>query len=240
MKTIMKIALILSALAFAVVANAQAPSATTNSGSSTSPIPATSQDAAQIDFVTVGATMPYATSFAATDFDTWRSNAAALGFDIPTTGAGAVTNTKVWSARRLTPPPPATDSTIFGGFTGDSSQIFVTWPETGAFRLSFSNTVNVDGVTPSPDCASAISSRTVYVLPAPNVTGSVTGHAQVLTCDDTEHTVSFNVRGIGLRQASFTVTRQAISGAATPTSVLTSGTAGTAQTSDVFFTGSTA
>ena len=204
MKTIFKVALTLGLASFAFFASAQNPSANTQPRTSMSA--AVEVDSAQVDFVTVGSTMPYSTNLEQADFNTWLANAT----DWLLTNATNIDNVARWSVQR-------THSAVGASMPGapivsldadDQSDIYITWPEVGAFRLTLTN--SLDGA----DCDDAVSTKTVFVLPAPTIVGTTAtvGNNVVLGCTETTHTVQFLARGIGQLQAQYTLFRRPITG----------------------------
>jgi hypothetical protein len=142
--------------------------------------------ATQVDFVTVGATMPYSTDASQADLEAWKTDAAALGLSVEN-----VTATTTWyvnAAEKAT-----------------GSELRLKWDVTpGSFAVEARTQINV-GETVS--CAPATVSKTVYVLPEPSVafTG---GSDAILACDATSHDLSYAVKGIGNKKVTYTVTKK--------------------------------
>ena len=212
MKTIMKIALFLSAIAFAASANAQTVGLTPAANGPDATAISTTQDSAVVDFVTVGSTMPYRT--VTNSVDGWFAGASTDWGFTPT-----ITQRVRWS--------------IGGGdfaVADNRDTIFVTWPTTpGQHTLTVENAILQDG---TPICTpSAISTKNVFVLPRPiiDATVAVTGHNAVLCSDYTAHHVIFQGRGIGQLDVTFTVERRNADGVDTPWTNADDVTVGTAR-----------
>jgi hypothetical protein len=218
MKTIMKIALFLSAIAFAASANAQSFGGTsTASGTPTAVTPA-----GQIDFVTVGSTMPYATT--AQDLDDWFALAAGItGLNL-----AGIDRSSQWTMRNV-----GTDQAISGSVNNEPTTT-VFWETQGHFRLSFANEIHT--------CTAAISTQDVFVLPAPNAARRGDTHGRILCPAQVAaggtyaggFPVEFTVRGIGQIQVRYTVERRRIGNTDPGTTQNTSH--GSVQSSATFFT----
>ena len=223
MKTIFKVALTLGLASFAFFANAQTASTT---GAPNSPTAVHNVDTLQVDWVTVGSTMPYATNLNNEALETWRSYANAWYLSI-----GNVVSRARWSVQ----PFPSGTITDFGNDFENQERIYVHWQTIGQFMLTVQNQIYI-GSTPA--CTTAISGKRVFVLPAPNVltdAPSITGHDVVLPCDAPDHTVSFRARGVSQMQLRYVVTRRPIAGGV-DSIVHTSAPAGAAVTNEPFFT----
>jgi len=231
MKTIMKAALILGLASFAFFASAQNPSATVTPGqigANLVQITTSSADSIKRDFVTVGSTMPYLVDGGQTNLQQWATNAADLGLPNLATSVTALSR---WTVQRIAPGAvgPVLDFTA----VDNRDTIFVNWPETGGFRLTRTNSVAHGGTAV---CGNAVSTKDVWVLPAPNVLpAGIVGHGAILHCDTTSHIVGFNVRGIGQIQVRYEITRRRIDGTDAEATRVSSAV-GTTETDVDFFT----
>ena len=219
MKTIMKLALVMGFASFAFFANAQ--TLPTVGGTTTNTVTA-GIDSAQIDFVTVGATMPYKTSSASANFEAWEANVKdAFG---TTTLSPVPTFTLQWYV----------DDAPLTGATTDN--INLTWNTEGRFELTAKTSILLGGA--NVGCEDAVSGKIVYVLPKPTVALRPTsnGHQMVLPCSTTSHPVSFVARGIGQRSVTYTVLRRPLSGTADPADEVTSSLVGSPQNNETWFT----
>ncbi len=187
-KQILAAAIFTAATCFATSATAQTYSPT---GSGT----ANDVAATQVDYVTVGATMPYATDTAQAGLAAWKADLAAAGF----------TNTVTVSTRWYV------DNNELAGAT-DKPSIFIAWPDQpGAHTLKVATGIAVSGVATS--CAPAESQKMVYVLPLP--VAEFTSANQVLACTETMANIGYKVAGIGQKQLAYTITRKPMGQAAT-------------------------
>jgi len=215
MKKIMKLALIVAITSFATVANAQ--TLPTLGGTPHPSNVVSNVDSIQVDWVTVGAVMPYSTSTSQTNFDTWLDNvqtafggAASMPEHLP------IFRTQ-WSVANWT-----------GGVSGSASNetnigapgtdIVLTWTTRGQFLLKATTTIRVNNA--DAGCTPAISGKHVFVLPEPNVTpntnAALFGHGRILNCNTPSHMVRFDASGIGQRQVRYTVHKQPMTGSAAP------------------------
>jgi hypothetical protein len=222
MKTITKIALVMGFASFAFFANASLPGVNVNP---THAAVTPGIDSTVVDFVTVGATMPYRTGSAAGNFAAWRANVE-----------GA------FGTSTLSPLPSFAlqwyvDGAPLSGATTDS--VNLTWNTIGQFKLTAKTTILLGGN--NVGCEDAISGKTIYVLPEPVVTLRATsnGHQIVLGCTATTHQVRFVTHGIGQRSITYTVYRQPLTGSGNTDAQLTSALAGTSQGNASWFTDAT-
>ena len=206
MKTIIKTALILGLANFAFFANAQSvPSVGGNvAGRTVTPGIAP----AVVDFVTVGAIMPYKSALSNEAIDQWITNVtAAFAPDtIPSTLIPSFVSQ--WTVT------PEGGTTVNVG-DPNLDQIILTWDVTpGRFTVGITTEVQIGGTTNVVECATSASQKAVYVLPAPHALRSDTdhGHAQVLNCNVEDHNVRFWVRGIGQRSIRYNITRRPLTG----------------------------
>jgi len=225
MKTIFKTALILGLASFAFFASAQT---ITIAPGANSPTIVTESDTMQVDFVTVGSTMPYATDLDQVSFTAWRDTAIAWGLNLAN-----VTSVASWATRQMNPMPT---SWLDGpSATNNQEQIFVTWSTVGDFELRLTNRIQISG---ADACTPAVSTKRVYVLPEPSVRtapATIVGHDVIRHCTTAVHTVSFVAVGIGQKQLRYQITRRSIDGGGPETPVV-SNAGGTAMSSPVFFT----
>jgi len=201
MKTIMKIALFLSAIAFAASANAQTFGGTLSTAGTPAAI-----TPAQIDFVTVGSTMPYATT--AQDISGWRDLASDIpGLNLDPT---SVTQSTTWTIFDVD-----ANALVGGQTVTQQNSVNVNWANQGHFRLNFANQIH--------SCTAANSVQDVFVLPAPNAERRGTTHGTVL-CPAAitaggdfaaGFPVQFTVRGIGEIRVRYTVERRVVGGGTT-------------------------
>jgi len=147
--------------------------------------------AAQVDYVTIGATMPYATDTVQPNLDAWRDTLAAVGIDAT---AEIKTN---WFV----------DSVELAG-SANNDAIKVSWLDTGAYLLTVKTSIDVKvGVNSiNNTCDSATINKTVYVLPVPNAKFTTT--IKVLPCDSTTYTVNYDVAGIGRKDVKYDLKRR--------------------------------
>ena len=217
MKTITKLALIVAIASFAIVANASTlPTAT---GTTTQTVTAGIAET-QVDWVTVGATMPYKTSSSAQSFDDW-TNAVTSAFAAASTSLPThmPTFSTQWSVANWTGGTGGSASNETNiGTPGDD--LVLTWGHTGAFRLTATTRVQINSA--DVGCSAAVRHKHVFVVPAPYVephASLATGNGAILGCNVTEQIVRFEVMGIGQRQLKYTISRRPMTGTTTTTDV---------------------
>ncbi len=191
MKTIkfFQIALVAAMFSFATVANAQTYVDDT---------PGTVTSTNQVDFVTVGATMPYSAAATDASFADWKT-----AFEAAFSGK-TVNKTIAWKL----------GSNPISG-TADKENIRMKWETAAQYTLEATTTVTIDGVDAGALCPSTPATKTVYVLPEPTV--KITSESQVLSCSTTNFTVKYKVAGIGVKAITYTITRRAYDGTGDPT-----------------------
>lgn len=184
-----KMVLVAGMVSVAAFANAQ--SATEGAGDKT----IASDVDGQVDWVTVGATMPYSTNVTQSSIDTWK---AALPADFLTDEVTVETKWSINNAEVV---------------TGEVPAIQVNWTELGKHVVSVTNALKIGDVE---GCEATPSSKTVYVLPAP--TANITSSNVLLTAcvgDAVSSSVVVEATGVGEKQLAYTITRKAIDAAAT-------------------------
>ncbi len=183
MKKMIQIAAIAAITGLATFANAQ--SAVTGNAKSTADV-----DSLQVDFVTVGATMPYKTAVNANNA-AWLQELEDLGFTDPATEAGEPMIKWAYST-----------GGAFVDLAPTGAEVDITWPSTaGKYLLRAQSSY-------AGSCASE-SFKNVYVLPKPSVAISG-GNQAILACDVTSHNVEYTAKGIGEKQISYVVTRKPV------------------------------
>ena len=222
MKKIMKLALIVAIASFATVANAQ----TFTAGGNTTNV-VSWMDSSHVDFVTVGAIMPYRTTSVATNFDTWKEHVEhAFG---TTTLSPLPTFSLQWYVN---------NAPVDGATT---ENIYLTWNTVGEFQLEARTNILLGG--DNVGCNEAVSGKTVFVVPQPTIVlraNEDNGHRKILGCEDKEWTVRFTARGIGARSVKYTVTKMPLSGIEDVEAEVTTPRVGNALVAgSTMFTGST-
>ncbi len=188
MKKMIQIAAIAAITGLATFANAQ----TAVTGNASGTVDATI-DSMQVDFVTVGATMPYKTAVNANNA-AWLTELAGLGFTDPA-AAGELTTKWAYST-----------GGAFTNLVPAGSEVDITWPTAGKYLLRAQSSY--------ADACASESFKNVYVLPKPSV-AITDGDKEILACDVTSHNVEFTAKGIGEKQVKYTVTRKPVGAAGT-------------------------
>ncbi len=185
----LKMALVAGMVSVAAFVNAQ--TATQGAGSKT----IASEVDGQVDWVTVGSTMPYSTNVTQTSIDTWKA-ALPAGFltdEVTVETKWSVNNTQV--------------------LAGVIPAIQVNWTTLGAQKVSVTNALKIGSVY---GCDATPSEKTVYVLPQP--TANVTSSNELVSAcvgDVISKTVTVEAFGVGEKNLTYTITRKAIDAAAT-------------------------
>jgi hypothetical protein len=228
MKTITKLALIVAIASFAIVANAQ-----TLPGTTGTPAGAVNPgiDSAVVDWVTVGAVMPYRTTTSAASFDLWTvavTDAFGGAGNLPTHMPTFRTTWSVNGSDITNPLAPTRQDSI--NFHWDVLP--------GRYELLATTEILLNG-NPA-GCEPAVRGKLVYVLPEPTARLHTehlqgTGSRMVIGCNAPSHTVNFQISGVGVRQARYTVTRRAMDGTETGASTIENFSHGTAMAVAVDF-----
>jgi hypothetical protein len=250
MKTIKKlqIALVAILLCFATVANAQAPTRVTINPANPWPVDfeldaiVLPGQATQVDFVTVGAVMPYLTRSNSQEFKAWVDTVRTY-FSLPLAPQPAEFIGKapgpVLGDVRLETSWDASGTDL--GMTTGPDSILVRWDlptaQHGAGQ-AYILTATTDvyfGATKLLCGAPNASEKRVYVLPRPRIWKEIgdPGDQVILSCVTTQHTVSYRITGIGQKEVNYTVYKRPIGSSADTDDDFVP--VGTAQSSDAFF-----